>query len=531
MRNKLSLHQRTGIAVLACLAAAAAPRATVTAQDRAANGGAVAAARASGGQSASRGNLPRITGYVSPGEHVIFDKYMEFPNSEGTLAVTYNGEPFDVADHPFFKVRPNGRACVTCHQPQDAMGISTKTIRERWEATNGKDPLFRPVDGKNCPHLPDGDPKSHSLILERGLFRVAMPWPPKDFNGKPIKPDFDIEVIWDPTGCNTHPVYGLKSPNPTVSVYRRSRMAANVRYLEATQAPQNTKTGLPLVRDPVSGIHSSMSIMSDARVTSLAMQAQDAARSHMAMPNMTREEGEFLAEFQRKIHSAQQSHVLAGRFDVPNTPRALGVKPLIEGRGNPPVNGNDTDLGVFFTMEEWRGPLKSGDPAADFRASVVRGYDIFFYKPLFMRDVFGITNIGLGNPYKQTCAFCHNTLLTGHDDVPGWMDLGTNNFPHAPAAPELPTFKITCHKDAPPHPYLGREIYTHDPGRALVTGKCYDVGSLVMQQFRGLAARPPYFANGTAQTLREVIDFYDRRFNIGYTEQEKQDLVNFLSVL
>src|SRR5690554_4452249 len=128
MRNKLSLHQRTGIAVLACLAAAAAPRATVTAQDRAANGGAVAAARASGGQSASRGNLPRITGYVSPGEHVIFDKYMEFPNSEKTLAVTYNGEPFDVADHPFFKVRPNGRACVTCHQPQDAMGISTKTI-------------------------------------------------------------------------------------------------------------------------------------------------------------------------------------------------------------------------------------------------------------------------------------------------------------------------------------------------------------------------------------------------------------------
>ena len=52
-----------------------------------------------------------------------------------------------------------------------------------------------------------------------------------------------------------------------------------------------------------------------------------------------------------------------------------------------------------------------------------------------------------------------------------------------------------------------------------------------MQQFRGLAARAPYFSNGSARNLRELVDFYDRRFNIRYTEKEKQDLVNFLSVL
>ena len=57
------------------------------------------------------------------------------------------------------------------------------------------------------------------------------------------------------------------------------------------------------------------------------------------------------------------------------------------------------------------------------------------------------------------------------------------------------------------------------------------LGTIVMQQLRGLAARPPYFANGSAQTLREVVDFYDRRYNIGYTEQEKQDLVNFMGAL
>jgi cytochrome c peroxidase len=52
-----------------------------------------------------------------------------------------------------------------------------------------------------------------------------------------------------------------------------------------------------------------------------------------------------------------------------------------------------------------------------------------------------------------------------------------------------------------------------------------------MQQFRGLTARAPYFANGSAGDLMELVGFYDRRFTIGLTEKEKQDLVNFLSTL
>ena len=95
----------------------------------------------------------------------------------------------------------------------------------------------------------------------------------------------------------------------------------------------------------------------------------------------------------------------------------------------------------------------------------------------------------------------------------------------------MPLFKVTCREDLPPHAFLGRTIYTQDPGRALISGKCEDVGAIVIQQFRGLSARAPYFVNGSAATLREVVDFYDRRFNIRYTEQEKTDLVNFLSVL
>ena len=48
---------------------------------------------------------------------------------------------------------------------------------------------------------------------------------------------------------------------------------------------------------------------------------------------------------------------------------------------------------------------------------------------------------------------------------------------------------------------------------------------------RGLAARPPYFHNGSAASLADVVDFYDGRFAIGFTSQEKSDLGAFLRSL
>ena len=66
-----------------------------------------------------------------------------------------------------------------------------------------------------------------------------------------------------------------------------------------------------------------------------------------------------------------------------------------------------------------------------------------------------------------------------------------------------------------------------DPGRALITGQCADIGKLKGPILRGLAARAPYFHNGLAATLKEVVEFYDQRFAIGLTDQDKADLVRF----
>jgi cytochrome c peroxidase len=77
----------------------------------------------------------------------------------------------------------------------------------------------------------------------------------------------------------------------------------------------------------------------------------------------------------------------------------------------------------------------------------------------------------------------------------------------------------------------GETVQTTDPGRAMITGTWADIGKFKGPILRGLAARAPYFHNGSAAGLDEVIDFYETRFNLGLTAQERSDLLAFLRAL
>jgi hypothetical protein len=478
---------------------------------------------------------PRSIDFFEPGADRMWETHMEFENKLGRVAIGTLGEPFNTKTHPFFSARDsNGRACVTCHQPASAMSLSAELAQQRWDATNGKDPLFAAIDGSNCPDLPQGKRDSHSLLLNKGLFRVALPWPPVRADGTPVEPEFDLEVVRDPTGCNLNSEHGLKSSEPRVSVFRRSRMTANLRYLSTPKYPwYNSKTMAPLDRDPVTGDNSSMAMTADGRATSVAFQTHNAGRTHMGLlKSWSDAQIRSIEDFTARVHAAAHYSNGAGNLAEPGGPRALGIDAVKFGQSH--INGNDRDTGVFFFFDQWKpGGSHAGasKEQKEFRESVARGYDAFFGKPFWISETYGLNTLRLGNPYKNTCSFCHTVQLMGIDAVPGWMDLGTQNFPHAENSDDLPLFKVTCKASANPHPYLGRTIYTHDPGRALQSGRCDEVGAITMQQFRGIAARSPYFSNGSAATLMGVIDFYDRRYRIGFSEREKQDLVNFLSVL
>jgi cytochrome c peroxidase len=80
--------------------------------------------------------------------------------------------------------------------------------------------------------------------------------------------------------------------------------------------------------------------------------------------------------------------------------------------------------------------------------------------------------------------------------------------------------------------FFGQTVFrTTDPGRALVSGKCADIGKTKGPILRGLAARAPFFHNGSAATLSDAVTFYNNRFTMGLTEQDKAALVAFLNSL
>ena len=483
----------------------------------------------------------------SPGQGEALPEFVRYRNDAGELGILNTGGRQETRGHPFFEpIGTNGRACISCHQPSDAMSLSLRTVRERWEKTGGKDPIFAAVDGQNCPNLPAADPRSHSLLLERGLFRVALPWPPRRPDGSVIEPEFTLEVVRDPSGCNLDPVYGLKSPNPTVSVFRRPRPAANTKYTTHSNfgvSPFIGKNGMPSLRDPATGRPVNMNLMSDARAATLAVQAQDAAKNHLqAAKPLTDEQVKRIVEFEGQTYAAQVTAPAGTDLAPPGGPPALGPRNLAAGDAG--VLGNNTTRYVFPMGGQWKKEARTGDAKQDaqsaVRESIARGHDVFMFRTFWIKDSMHLNTVGLGNPAKRTCATCHGMHMTGLDTANGWMDIGTTNLPYAnevplnpwnEAKPQMPLFRITCKEEVPPHPFLGRVIYTQDPVRALISGLCNDVGTIVMQQFRGLSARAPYFSNGSARTLRELVDFYDRRYTIGFSEQEKQDLVNFLGAL
>jgi hypothetical protein len=474
---------------------------------------------------------PSDPGYAwwAPGDGRTFPRQLDYADGTGVVRTLLRGGPMETKDHPFFTaLGPNGRACITCHQPADAMSLSAATAVARWNETNGADPLFAAVDGSNCPTLPQAERASHSLLLEHGLIRIERDWPPKDATGKPVKPDFRLEVVRDPNGCNSGN-WGPSGKLKKISVYRRPRPVSNLKYLIAMGFFYDPKDGMPLKIDPETGKPSNSNLMADARVFTLEAQARDAMRSHLGVTGPVDEtKVKAVVDFALRLSTAQQADAKGGALDV------LG------GEGGPqklessePGQLGSYGVPVWSEFAAWEKIPASASLSADeraFRESVARGAKVFREKTFLISDSAGINSpIGFGNPVRNSCVFCHNMTQMGNDVAPGQVDLGTTNLPFADPAPHLPLFRVTCLGE--PHPHYGKTILTHDPGFALTSGKCADVGKITLQSLRGLAARAPYFSNGSAKTLRDLVDYYDRRYSIGYTEQEKQDLVNLMSVL
>jgi hypothetical protein len=164
----------------------------------------------------------------------------------------------------------------------------------------------------------------------------------------------------------------------------------------------------------------------------------------------------------------------------------------------------------------------------DHRASILRGQTLFNSRPIAIKGVAGI-NDALGvDTLPGTCGTCHDSPNVGNHSVIAPLNIGIADVanPLNPLGLDyLPVIKLRQKADPT------KEISTTDPGRALVTGKWADIGKFKGPILRGLSARAPYFHNGSAESLKDVVEFYNVRFGMGLTESEKADLAAFLSTL
>jgi cytochrome c peroxidase len=170
------------------------------------------------------------------------------------------------------------------------------------------------------------------------------------------------------------------------------------------------------------------------------------------------------------------------------------------------------------------------------RASIARGQDIYNTFPINFTNIGGFNNgsVLITPSVPTTCSACH-LAQAGTSLLPQTQfAIGTGGqsakFGGPAPSKDLPIFKLTCH--APyATPYDGPIVYTNDPGRALITGRCMDIGGKTIPQIRAMASRAPYFSDGSAATLRDVVEFYNKRFAINFTEQQKEDLTHFLEAM
>jgi cytochrome c peroxidase len=180
------------------------------------------------------------------------------------------------------------------------------------------------------------------------------------------------------------------------------------------------------------------------------------------------------------------------------------------------------------------------------RRSIARGEQLFNTLQIPISGVAGINDdVAAGGlvaggeiPLLQgTCGTCHDTPNLGNHSFPTPLNIGTGDpSPDHPGVnlggldlSYLPEITV-CKKDLTGGVTNNCKTTT-DLGQALIDGQFVHIGKIKGPILRGLPARAPYFHNGSAATLLDAVNFYDTRFNLHLSEQDKDDLVAFLKTL
>jgi len=190
----------------------------------------------------------------------------------------------------------------------------------------------------------------------------------------------------------------------------------------------------------------------------------------------------------------------------------FGVGPLTAcgAQGGPENLSAQPPVAARFDLyDAWIGlvPGTCTTRAADRkRVQIARGQELF-------------NNAG---PTGKRCSGCHSAANNGSNVNGTLFDVGASTA--ALRQPGMPLYTLR-------NKTTGETRLTTDPGRALKSGRWADVDKFKVPSLRGLAARAPYFHNGTAATLTDVVIHYEQALGFQFKPEERDDLVAFLEAL
>ena len=373
------------------------------------------------------------------------------------------------------------------------------------------------------------------MVLEYGLIREQI--------AIPSGADFSLVSATNPKNCQIPP--GSAAISGSLILYRRPLPSTNLVFL-STVRWDGRETVQPIITRPALTEIGPL-------VFDLGSQANHASINHeQSQPILGTQTLADIVDFERNLFTAQ-----------------LSIKPLddLGGRGGPgyiaekvapgffigqndPL-GKDFSTTVFTLYAAWE-PNHDGHDSdgrghprlTDLQKSIGEGEKIFNSRTFTIANVQGLNSAKADPVYNPsdplsdtpvigTCGTCHNTPNIGNHSTS--LPLNTGVTSAVPVdnrgqtmsgildTANLPVYTLKSS--------AGSMVRVTDPGRALITGQWVDMGKVKVPILRGLAARPPYFHNGSAKDLSSVVSFYNAGFNIGLTPEESRALMLFLSAL
>jgi cytochrome c peroxidase len=404
-------------------------------------------------------------------------------------------------------------------------------------------------------------------------------------------PSREFGVLPIPAGRDSQQPCSVQGPIcvPTASLFRRPLITTNTFFDSSVlwEGRQNVCVALT----PAPG---TCTATTPLQTPLLETQVSGAARTLLLAAPPTKLTEDRAAHFMTGIFTARDRDRRAGSLqalgatggpqflaDMASGKAVPPCTPLVEapvdnsGGGNPPPDCSTTRGFTVFNAWNTLGggtdpcakvrdddDQRSNDPGAQQRARllIACGQQIFNTRqlndpPAGGRDANNVPN--------GRCTSCHSAQNVGDNPSPtfrptytpnggisqqpsafvgGATDASTDPFcatnPKDPFCKTL-TFNLPQFKrrtsDLPLYTVTqtgtGAVKIVTDPGLALITHSFANTGGMKPPQLRDLAARAPYFHNGAAETLDDLVDFYDQNFSIGLTRREHRALVAFLNAI